>query len=249
MQLSLFKPRDGWRRFAGEVGVIVLGVLLALGAQQIAEAIHWRKEVRLTEQALTNEIAASIVNIAERKMVDQCLRDRLGYLVGKLQSANPQWTAERLQLGKVSNTVTNIVPAAYRSPTRTWDQSAWESAKNSGVLSHMPRDRVAAFSSIYAMIDSERVTQDREDEAVPRLMYLSFDIALDAEGRRQAMSTLGELDWANGLLIVVGEQIIDSARLMRLDFSKTNLNRDLADIEKLQRSFRGPCVKHVTVTL
>lgn len=29
-------PLHGWREFAGEVGVIVLGVLIALGAQQAA---------------------------------------------------------------------------------------------------------------------------------------------------------------------------------------------------------------------
>jgi hypothetical protein len=40
MDLSQFRPLHGWRVFAGEVGVIVLGVLLALGAQQLAEKIQ-----------------------------------------------------------------------------------------------------------------------------------------------------------------------------------------------------------------
>ena len=37
MKLSVPKPIHGWREFAGEVGIIVLGVLIALGAQQVAE--------------------------------------------------------------------------------------------------------------------------------------------------------------------------------------------------------------------
>jgi hypothetical protein len=37
-------PLHGWREFAGEVGTIVLGVLLALGAQELVQSFHWRSE-------------------------------------------------------------------------------------------------------------------------------------------------------------------------------------------------------------
>lgn len=42
MHLHLPKPLHGWRAFAGEVGIIVLGVLIALGAEQLVETIHKR---------------------------------------------------------------------------------------------------------------------------------------------------------------------------------------------------------------
>ena len=35
MHLQLPKPLHGWREFAGEVGIIVLGVLIALGLEQL----------------------------------------------------------------------------------------------------------------------------------------------------------------------------------------------------------------------
>ena len=35
MRFALPKPIHGWRAFWGEVGIIVLGVLIALGAQQL----------------------------------------------------------------------------------------------------------------------------------------------------------------------------------------------------------------------
>ena len=37
MRFLLPKPIHGWRMFAGEVGIIVIGVLIALGAQQVME--------------------------------------------------------------------------------------------------------------------------------------------------------------------------------------------------------------------
>lgn len=37
MHFHLPKPLHGWREFAGEVGIIVIGVLIALSAEQFAE--------------------------------------------------------------------------------------------------------------------------------------------------------------------------------------------------------------------
>ena len=37
MHFHLPKPLHGWREFVGEVGIIVIGVLIALGAQQVVE--------------------------------------------------------------------------------------------------------------------------------------------------------------------------------------------------------------------
>jgi len=45
MRFAIPSPINGWRIFWGEVGIIVLGVLIALGAQQVVEAFNWRKEV------------------------------------------------------------------------------------------------------------------------------------------------------------------------------------------------------------
>ena len=53
-------PLHGWRAFAGEVGVVVLGVAIALGAGQLAEAINWRMQVSDARGALGTELADSV---------------------------------------------------------------------------------------------------------------------------------------------------------------------------------------------
>src|SRR5215203_4924380 len=114
MQVYLSKSLGDWRKVLGEIGVIVLGVLIALGAQQVVDWIHWREEVRLTELALTDEIALSVTNAAERKMVDQCLRDRLAHLVTKMRSEDVRWTADPMPLGNTQHARIVVAPAAYR---------------------------------------------------------------------------------------------------------------------------------------
>lgn len=40
MHIHLPKPLHGWRALIGEVGIIVIGVLIALGAEQVVTRVH-----------------------------------------------------------------------------------------------------------------------------------------------------------------------------------------------------------------
>jgi hypothetical protein len=53
----------------------------------------------------------------------------------------------------------------------------------------------------------------------------------------------------NGTILLDGERLIDEVRAMRLDFSRTSLKRGMADVERLQRGFRGKCVQHFEARL
>ena len=74
MRFHLPKPRDGWRVFVGEVGVIVIGVVIALVAQQFAENWQWRQTVERTKSDLDDQIHLAIANSAERVAVTRAFR-------------------------------------------------------------------------------------------------------------------------------------------------------------------------------
>jgi hypothetical protein len=61
MHFHLPKPLHGWREFAGEVAIIVLGVLIALGAEQAVEWLHWRHQQHDTLERLFQESRANVV--------------------------------------------------------------------------------------------------------------------------------------------------------------------------------------------
>ena len=75
-----FRPAKGWRHSRGEVGVIVLGVLLALGARPAAETFNERREAAETRAALTKEIEDTLAILELRKAAQPCIDRRLSEL-------------------------------------------------------------------------------------------------------------------------------------------------------------------------
>ena len=87
MHLHLPKPLHGWREFVGEVGIIVLGVLIALGAEQVVERIHERSRIDQLRSALRAELADSRARWEDMRAGDECELKRLDALEQWLAAA------------------------------------------------------------------------------------------------------------------------------------------------------------------
>lgn len=82
MHFHVPKPLHGWREFAGEVGIIVLGVLIALGAEQLISSIHDRQQVRQGEDSLRDNFERFITFTAELDAYAPCVAARATELRG-----------------------------------------------------------------------------------------------------------------------------------------------------------------------
>src|SRR6266550_8896503 len=80
MHFRLPKPLHGWRAFAGEVGIIVVGVLIALAAQQVMESIHEREDIAQLRGAFRAELADDRARWEDMRTADRCTLQRLGTL-------------------------------------------------------------------------------------------------------------------------------------------------------------------------
>lgn len=80
MRVKFPRPLKGWREFIGEVGTILLGVLLALAAQEFVQSLHWKREVKETRKALDAELSRDLAAFNYRYDNRQCIADRLSEL-------------------------------------------------------------------------------------------------------------------------------------------------------------------------
>ena len=166
-RLMRLHPPNGWNAVGWELAIVVLGVVIALGAQQAVDTMRGKEELRRTEDALTIEIADSIVHASERQMIRRCLSDRLDHLITKVSTNTGPWTADRMPMRLTATTVRSA-PAAYRTPNRKWNDDVWVATQNGDALGHMARDRVAAFSRLYAIMEGLRKDNEIEHQIFPQ---------------------------------------------------------------------------------
>jgi len=159
MHFHLPKPLHGWREFAGEVGIIVLGVLIALGAEQMAEALHWRAEVRDAKSAIHEDMAQSNRVFAYRVAAHDCVAhrlDRIGQIIER--SAQHHGPAN---VGDVFPDIGNAL-----------DKNAWETSRAGQVLQHFDRKSLGLYGIYYLQLDNigAFVMKENEDWGVLRAL-------------------------------------------------------------------------------
>lgn len=140
MHFHLPKPLHGWRVLAGEVGIIVLGVLIALAAQQLVEDIHDRRDVAQLRSALRAELAGDRARWEDLRASDRCTLQRLDAL--------DRWAATAPAHARL------VRPYALL----LWNMhsSAWDIAKTSPAVGKIPLDERLTFGDLYAAIDNWR---------------------------------------------------------------------------------------------
>lgn len=101
MRIRLPTPLHGWRELSWEVSIIVIGVLIALGAQQVAEGIHDRKVAAETRKEVTHELNSDLTSLQLREHAEPCIEGRLAELRAILAQwdetgsfKTPQWVAQ-----------------------------------------------------------------------------------------------------------------------------------------------------------
>ena len=236
MHVSLPKPLHGWRQFAGEVGIIVVGVLIALGAEQLVTTWHWRSEVRQTDQRLVREMGINLANAYERFAIDPCLRPRLAELRDQLLVAGTDWSGSRATFA--NDVYHSGFPSVYRTPSRPWSQASWRTALSGETLDHFSAERVNAFSALHDDLDELNQTQAEEIQASATLGDLAFAGPISAANRRDDLKTVARLDALDARMLYLARLLIDEARAAGISPDAQATHDNVAQ----QRNYRGACV-------
>ena len=136
MDIHKPKPWHGWREFLKEYGIIVLGVLTALGAEQLVESAHWAHRVAETRTQLNVELATDANHGLQWLSNAPCLDAQLAALNDALAQARRTGTFH-----------------APGQPSTPWldkfSSDAWLNARSLQVSDHMSAAEVDRYSNVY----------------------------------------------------------------------------------------------------
>jgi hypothetical protein len=227
MHFHLPKPLHGWRAFVGEVGIIVIGVLIALAAEAVVQRLDWNDKVRAGREALRADYVTILANSREREGEDRCIRARL------------------LELRNLLDAHADLLPALGHigsPPGRPWYPRSWDGLIASDVSTHMPRDQMLAFASIAAQARSGEDAAHLETEDWATLYTMVGPARTLAPGEaaqlRKALSDAAfQLNSIRLIAPQVSQSILDTGLLTRTDLQEAQ--------KEGAHSLRGPNARHI----
>lgn len=249
MSVRFRGPPQGWAALRWEVGVVFVGIVLALGAQQFADLLYWRGQAGQAQRNIEAELLEHEKDGYERIAVQPCMRGQLAALSAHLSSSEGQWKAMPMVVSPqgVSEVALKVIPSAYRAPERLWLDEAFKTAQATGALNHLPDELVASYGQAYQRARQAFVLQEFEEEAAAQLSPLAIDGKISSDARLSLFASLSKVDHANSYLENNVRQelkiLISLLRAVPLSIRQAGVRQRI----QTQRKFRGDCVLPLTL--
>ena len=159
MHFRLPGPPHGWGVLSWDVAVVVIGVLIALGAQQFVDEINWSARVRDQRQSLDRDVAEGVGSAILRNRWQHCLDRRL---------ADFELVFARRAAGEPIHVVGRV-----GLPYTVWSSiPTYESALDDGTLAHMPLAERQYYDNVVENIRNIFDLERQEYEVWLRLQRL-----------------------------------------------------------------------------
>lgn len=214
MDLRKIKISRGWKDLTKEIGIVVVGVLLALVAEQTAQSIERRHKVDAAERAMRVEISQDDGPQAwYRDRTNRCVEAALDDIRTAVETHQ-------------SRAVVIKAIMRYHTPFWTWDSLAFASANSSDVALHLPSDTLQRWASAYSVMPTLEAANAKEFMDGAALLAVSrTGDPLSAEEGSHILETV-ELLRRDNTMIVRGVRVaLNAIRAMELRLDSTAIGQ------------------------
>lgn len=193
MHVHMPKPLHGWRAFAGEVGIIVVGVLIALSAEQLVETIRWRSHVSEARADLRSELETDLAAAQERIQFAPCVAQRLDQISGLIDNPPAHHWA--------------LLPGHPIVPLRVWSSAEWDSALATGAVAHMSSEERGHYAQIYSLLAGLRPLLNEEFATVTELYLLEHGGRLSEPSQDRLRADVARIRGYNGIIALASSEL------------------------------------------
>ena len=217
------KPKTwhGWHEFLKEFGTIVLGVSVALAAEQGVEWLHWRGKVVQAREQIAEETASNMIVAILRIRMSSCVEQRLDALALILDAASKSGSLP--PVGDIG------MPRQLQLSVGVWD-----SLVASETAPHFPSGQLQRLAATYKYVQriDETTRQELEHWTV---LYgiVGPGRHLDPVSEAQLRQALGQARGSNRFVTNLSSLLIRATGNMELEFSPGDRAR-LAQVKQYQ---------------
>jgi hypothetical protein len=227
MDIHSPKVPRGWRELAKEIAIIVVGVLIALFAEQVVQGWEWRHKVGVAKASMRHELLWDDgPQVYQRAAMHPCLVAHLDRIRAAAIGSGTRQEISRLIDG-------------YWVSIRTYDRLALDAANSSDVDSHMPADELDLMSSAYqAMPLMERTNAEEAKDWAHLRAFRTIGGAVSDQEKDRLLDAVEALRTEDALMAQAARiKLPEIVRLGKLDESRVRL------FMKDAREHYGVCVK------
>jgi hypothetical protein len=181
-----FSPSMGWRAFWSEIVIVVLGVAIALAANQAVENWNWRNKVRDAEVRLQGDIAWAFLWAAEKSASQPCVDSQL-----VAAARNVLESGDVLRPMPVVTTLD--LQSVVRMPNRPYRFPVWDALLADGTASHFATQRQALFGRISDGMAMSRASEIETRSLGGNLLRMRDPIPLDPVVRADLLADINNL--------------------------------------------------------
>lgn len=155
------KPWHDWRNDTRELAIVVIGVLIALLAQQVVQDWEWKNKVAAAERAMRQEMLwDNGPQLYQRAIMHACAVQRLNAIRAAVEAGKPR------------PQITALIDS-YWAPYFSYDSIARDAANTSDVASHMPAGAMDLYTIIYTQMPPMTRNSEREVTDLAQLRALN----------------------------------------------------------------------------
>ena len=195
MSFKFPRPARGWPEFIDDVAIVVVGVILALAAQEFVGGLHQRGAYQETRRNVFDEVAHNLGRLNQRLGTQACINDRLRALQLLIAARTP--LPRPLWVGR---------PQIWSN-----DSGRWQAALAGQLQDAFSSDELARLSNLYATFDRLWELQADEQRAWGRLRTMENVTAIDRQLQDELILALQQARLSNYQLHVGITQTLDSA--------------------------------------
>jgi hypothetical protein len=185
-----FSPSMGWTAFWSEILIVVLGVVIALAANEAMQEWSWRGKVGDGKARLLDETANVFEWSAEQYATQPCIQAQLDRLTRRLLESGDVLEPAPTYSESSSEHSSRFV---VRLPYRPWHMPTWESLVADGTATRFSSQAQAYYSSLATLTDVNRDLRIESNQSTGRLLALSHPVPLDASARREFLVDIESL--------------------------------------------------------
>ena len=212
--MDIHKPKGvrSWREFLSEIGIIVLGVLIALSAEQSVDYLHWRHRLGVAEESMRAEMKSNRTYAEEYAIFAKCTDVYLDRLEADLLKRDTSDLGRLYELGPPFG-------------TRPWTATAWDATLNAQIADHIPQDRFQVYAETFRRADLMRDTQYQLRDRYVEAMTGRFGLLADAKALADEVTATEKMKVIVNLARVIGDHITHDAATLNIDADQSVLAR------------------------